>query len=115
MRYPCTTKKYALVHIFYNGQVCDEACGTGLHGDYNCNWRELGAKCRSCFDDVDAALKADEVAKRHGGRVIMCDTYVPFPCVVLGIPANVQKKYYALPLYKFTNHFDSWTQIICRS
>lgn len=58
--------------------MCDEACGTGVHGDYNCNWRGLGPKCRSCFDEVEVALGADEVAKRHGGRVIMCDTYVRF-------------------------------------
>lgn len=60
-------------------QVCDDACGTGVHGDYNCNWRGLGPKCRFCFDDVETALGADEVAKRHGGRVIMCDTYVYVP------------------------------------
>eukprot|EP00903_Cladosiphon_okamuranus_P019226 g17680.t1 len=57
--------------------VCDEACGTGVHGDYNCDWRGLGPKCRFCFNDVETALAADEVAKRDGGRAVMCDTHEP--------------------------------------
>lgn len=57
-------------------QVCDASCGTSRYGDYNCDWKGLGSKCRFCFDDsdIDAAVVADGVAKRHGGRVIMCST-----------------------------------------
>ena len=33
--------------------------------------------CRYCFDHISTALLADEVAKRRGGRVIMCDTHEP--------------------------------------
>ncbi len=57
-------------------QVCDSSCGTNRYGDYNCDWKGLGPKCRQCFDDddIEAALVADDVAKRHGGRVVMCST-----------------------------------------
>lgn len=55
-------------------QVCDDSCGDGVYGDYNCDWRGLGPKCRFCFDDLEAALMADEVARSHGGRVMMCST-----------------------------------------
>lgn len=58
-------------------QVCDHACGTGRYGDYHCNWRNHGLKCRHCFDDLHEALIADKVAQQRGGRVIMCDTYEP--------------------------------------
>lgn len=52
-------------------QICDHRCGSGHFSDYNCNWRDRGAHCRFCFDDLDAALVADKAAKRNGGRVIM--------------------------------------------
>eukprot|EP00903_Cladosiphon_okamuranus_P009984 g9470.t1 len=57
--------------------VCDASCGSNSHGDYGCNWKGLGAKCRHCYDDLEAALLADDVAKHHGGRVIMCSTMEP--------------------------------------
>lgn len=58
-------------------QVCDESCGKGRFGDYNCNWRGYGSQCRFCFNDREAALAADRIAKRRGGRVIMCNTFEP--------------------------------------
>eukprot|EP00903_Cladosiphon_okamuranus_P005533 g5510.t1 len=57
--------------------VCDYRCGSGTFGDYNCNWRDRGAHCRFCFDDLNAAIMADKAAKRKGGRVIMCNTHEP--------------------------------------
>ena len=57
--------------------MCDHTCGSGRYGDFNCDWRGHGSTCRYCFDDVKTALLADEVAKRRGGRVIMCDTHEP--------------------------------------
>jgi len=51
--------------------VCDFRCGSGNYGDYNCNWRDHGAHCRHCFDNLAVALVADRAAKRSGGRVIM--------------------------------------------
>ncbi|CAM9729877.1 unnamed protein product [Scytosiphon promiscuus] len=57
--------------------ICDHRCGSGHLNDYNCNWRDRGAHCRFCFDDLDAALVADQAAKRNGGRVIMCNTHEP--------------------------------------
>ncbi|CAM9459802.1 unnamed protein product [Scytosiphon promiscuus] len=57
--------------------VCDSSCGTGLYGDYNCGWKNRGSGCRYCFDDLEAALLADQVAAEHGGRVIMCSTLAP--------------------------------------
>eukprot|EP00904_Undaria_pinnatifida_P002830 jgi/Undpi1/12548/HiC_scaffold_6.g02217.m1 len=57
--------------------VCDTTCGSGRYGDYNCNWRGHGSTCRYCFEDIKTAMLADEVAKRRGGRVIMCDTHEP--------------------------------------
>ncbi|CAN0456913.1 unnamed protein product [Ascophyllum nodosum] len=65
--------------------VCDSSCGTGRYGNFNCNWRYYGNKCRFCFDDQESALMADEVAKRHGGRVIMCSTLEP-PQVASSLP-----------------------------
>lgn len=59
------------------GQVCDSTCTVGRYGGYNCDWRNYGSTCRYCFDNVQAALVADVVAKRRGGRVIMCDTHEP--------------------------------------
>ena len=70
MRVPETTRS-----VWMNGaQVCDSSCGSGRYGNFNCKWRSYGDKCRFCFDDRESALMADEVAKRHGGRVIMCST-----------------------------------------
>lgn len=57
--------------------MCDDSCGSGRYGDYNCDWRGHGSSCRYCFDHVSTARLADEVAKRRGGRVIMCDTHEP--------------------------------------
>ncbi|CAM9226822.1 unnamed protein product, partial [Hapterophycus canaliculatus] len=57
--------------------VCDYRCGSGHFGDLHCNWRGLGQSCRFCFRDSLAAHIADEAAKRHGSRVIMCDTHEP--------------------------------------
>lgn len=57
--------------------ICDDACGTGRYGDYNCNWMKAGPTCRLCFDEDDAALMADEVAVQFGGRAIMCVTHEP--------------------------------------
>eukprot|EP00904_Undaria_pinnatifida_P009852 jgi/Undpi1/5998/HiC_scaffold_2.g01272.m1 len=36
-----------------------------------------GSTWRYRFDDVKTALLADEVGKRRGGRVFMCDTHEP--------------------------------------
>lgn len=58
-------------------QVCDDTCGQGRFGDYNCNWRALGTQCRYCFDNVQDAREADQIAQKSGGRVIMCDTHEP--------------------------------------
>eukprot|EP00904_Undaria_pinnatifida_P009850 jgi/Undpi1/5996/HiC_scaffold_2.g01270.m1 len=60
-----------------NVTVCDDTCGSGRHGDYNCDWRGHGSTCRYCFDDIKTALLADEFGKRRGGRVFMCDTHEP--------------------------------------
>lgn len=60
-----------------SSQVCDYRCGSGHYGDLHCNWRGLGQSCRFCFRDNLAAHIADENAKRHGSRVIMCDTHEP--------------------------------------
>ncbi|CAB1106307.1 unnamed protein product [Ectocarpus sp. CCAP 1310/34] len=57
--------------------VCDYRCGSGWYGDFNCNWRGLGSTCRLCFHETSVALLADEVAKAHGGRVVMCNTHEP--------------------------------------
>ncbi|CAM9350086.1 unnamed protein product [Scytosiphon promiscuus] len=74
-------------------QVCDDSCGDGVHGDYNCNWRGLGSKCRFCFDDLEAALLADEVAKNHGGRVVMCSTMAP-PVQQSVVSASVEEPFW---------------------
>eukprot|EP00904_Undaria_pinnatifida_P009847 jgi/Undpi1/5993/HiC_scaffold_2.g01267.m1 len=58
-----------------NVTVCDDTCGSGRHGDYNCDWRGHGSTWRYRFDDVKTALLADEVGKRRGGRVFIgCDS-----------------------------------------
>ncbi|CAN0179751.1 unnamed protein product, partial [Ectocarpus fasciculatus] len=57
--------------------VCDYRCGSGRYGDFNCDWRGLGSTCRLCFHETSVALLADEVAKTHGGRVVMCNTHEP--------------------------------------
>lgn len=62
-----------------SAQVCDYRCGSGEHGDFNCDWRGLGSTCRLCFHELPAAHLADEFAKAHGGRVIMCNTHEPPP------------------------------------
>lgn len=59
-------------------QICDYRCGTGWNIDWHCNWRSLGEKCRFCFNDIMAALRADKIAQKAGGRVIMCETHA-FP------------------------------------
>ncbi|CAM9281830.1 unnamed protein product, partial [Ectocarpus fasciculatus] len=59
--------------------VCDFRCGSGRYGDFNCDWRGLGSTCRLCFHELPAAHLADEFAKAHGGRVIMCNTHEPPP------------------------------------
>lgn len=57
--------------------MCDQTCGTGRLGDYHCSWRNHGTHCRYCFNDVQLALQADQIAQQSGGRVIMCDTHEP--------------------------------------
>ncbi|CAM9750544.1 unnamed protein product [Ectocarpus sp. 4 AP-2014] len=57
--------------------VCDYRCGSGLHGDLYCNWRDLGDTCRLCFNEGLAAHLADEVAIAQGARVILCNTHEP--------------------------------------
>ncbi|CBJ30864.1 hypothetical protein Esi_0218_0031 [Ectocarpus siliculosus] len=57
--------------------VCDYRCGSGRYGDFNCNWRGVDSTCRLCFHETSVALLADEVAKAHGGRVVMCNTHEP--------------------------------------
>ncbi|CAN0285107.1 unnamed protein product [Ectocarpus sp. 6 AP-2014] len=57
--------------------VCDYRCGSGRYGDFNCNWRGVDSTCRLCFHKTSVALLADEVAKAHGGRVVMCNTHEP--------------------------------------
>ncbi|CAM9477738.1 unnamed protein product [Ectocarpus sp. 8 AP-2014] len=32
--------------------VCDSRCGTGLYGDFNCDWLGLGLTCRRCFEET---------------------------------------------------------------
>ncbi|CAN0000310.1 unnamed protein product [Ectocarpus sp. 6 AP-2014] len=59
--------------------VCDYRCGSGRYGDFNCDWRGLGSTCRLCFNELPAAHLADEFAKAHGGRVVMCNTHEPPP------------------------------------
>ncbi|CAM9423519.1 unnamed protein product, partial [Hapterophycus canaliculatus] len=57
--------------------ICDYRCGGGTYGDFHCNWRGLGDKCRLCFHDTATAYLADGIAKAHDSRVIMCATYEP--------------------------------------
>ncbi|CAB1112818.1 unnamed protein product [Ectocarpus sp. CCAP 1310/34] len=62
-----------------SAQVCDYRCGSGRYGDFNCDWRGLGSTCRLCFNELPAAHLADEFAKAHDGRVVMCNTHEPPP------------------------------------
>ncbi|CAM9766040.1 unnamed protein product [Scytosiphon promiscuus] len=57
--------------------ICDYRCGSGKYGDFHCNWRGLGERCRFCFDDTAAAYLADGFAKARDSRVIMCATHEP--------------------------------------
>ncbi|CAN0034630.1 unnamed protein product, partial [Scytosiphon promiscuus] len=57
--------------------ICDYRCGSGKYGDFHCNWRGLGEKCRFCFHDTPAAYLADGYAKARDSRVIMCATHEP--------------------------------------
>lgn len=66
-------------------------CGSGRYDDYNCGWRDLGTQCRYCFNDLQQALKADELARKVEGRVIMCDTHEPprlMPVGTTGVPKD---------------------------
>ncbi|CAM9930909.1 unnamed protein product [Ectocarpus sp. 6 AP-2014] len=58
-------------------EVCDRSCGTGRHGDYNCNWRGYGENCRYCYNDRLQAIAANVVARKRGGSVVMCTTFEP--------------------------------------
>ena len=53
----------------------------------------MGDKCRFCFRDIAAARLADEIARKRGGRVIMCDTHEPPP--VEGAGDNAVGEYLA--------------------
>ncbi|CAM9279034.1 unnamed protein product, partial [Ectocarpus sp. 12 AP-2014] len=57
--------------------VCDSRCGTGLYGDFNCDWLGLGLSCRQCFQETSVAQLADSIAKTRGQRVILCATHEP--------------------------------------
>ncbi|CAM9997646.1 unnamed protein product, partial [Ectocarpus sp. 8 AP-2014] len=70
--------------------VCDYRCGSGRYGDFNCNWRGVGSTCRLCFHETSVALLADEVAKAHGGRVVMCNTHEPPLPIGLHTKATVE-------------------------
>ncbi|CAM9111525.1 unnamed protein product [Hapterophycus canaliculatus] len=57
--------------------ICDYRCGGGKYGNFHCNWRGLGDKCRLCFDDPVTAYLADGIARAHDSRVVMCATHEP--------------------------------------
>ena len=57
--------------------MCDSRCGSGVYGDWHCNWQGLGEKCRSCSLDIAASWRMDTIARESKGKVIMCETHEP--------------------------------------
>ncbi|CAM9281756.1 unnamed protein product [Ectocarpus fasciculatus] len=72
--------------------VCDSRCGTGLYGDFNCDWLGLGLACRRCFQETAVAHLADTIAKTHGQRVILCATHEP-PMSVGSLTSHIEEKF----------------------
>lgn len=72
-------------------QVCDSRCGTGLYGDFNCDWLGLGLTCRRCFEETSVAQFADSIAKTRGQRVILCATHEP-PLSAVSLKSHIEEK-----------------------